>query len=195
MGVIGRLHALKRTVFNDSIAVYQGVAVRDNRLFDAVDHEPEYKTALIETIRNHVEEGDRVVIVGGGRGVAAVHAARAGGHVSVFEAAEEMVSTLLETAALNDVRFETHHAVVGQPRDVYGTVGNASHVHPSELEGDVLVLDCEGAEQDILPVDGFRTVIAETHPEYGADTDAVLSLLSEGRVVAPDEISGDVVVA
>lgn len=195
MGLVGMLHGLKQTVLEDSIAVYNGVAVRDSGLFEPIDHEPEYKTALIETIRNHVGEGDRVVVVGGGRGVAATHAARAGGEVVVYEAAREMSATLAETAELNGVTFDIRHAVVGTAHDVYGTLGDARRVAPSELAGDVLVLDCEGAERDILPVEGFGTVIAETHPQYGVPTSEVLPLLPDASVVAPDPIDGDVVVA
>lgn len=195
MGVIGVLHALKRTVFDDSISVYNSVAVRDTSLLDGIDHEPNHKTALINATTNHVEDGDRVVVVGGGRGVAAVHAARAGGQVEVYEAAREMVDTLTETARLNGVSYDVHHAVVGDSYDIYGTQGSARHVEAGELEGDVLVLDCEGAERDILPVDGFDTVIVETHPRFGAATNHIVGLLSNATVVAPDSIAGDVVVA
>lgn len=195
MGLTHALHALKQTVQGESIAVYNGVAVRDTGLFDTPDHYPDHKTALVDAVTSHVNAGDHVVVVGGGRGVAAVHAARAGGLVEVYEAASEMLDTLTETARLNGVRYDLHHAVVGEPRDVYGTVGDASHVAPDELAGDVLVLDCEGAERDILPVDGFRTVIAETHPRFGAATSDIVELLSDASVVAPDPIDGDVVVA
>lgn len=188
------LHRLVRPFTTDRIGVYNGVAARDTAVTDSGDHYPRHKHALCTTLRNYVDSGDHVVVVGGGRGVAAVHAARQNATVTVYEAAREMVDILHETARLNQVDYEVRHAVVGTAHNVYGTPDGAARVAPGELSGDVLVLDCEGAERDILPVGGFRAVIAETHPRYGADTSDVVELLSEASVVAPDPVDGDVVV-
>lgn len=175
------------------IAVYNGVAVRDRGLLDATDHEPEYKQALCDALANATDDGDHVCMVGGGRGVAAVHAARAGARVDVFEAAEEMVALVGETARLNDVELTVKHAIVGSVCDPYGSTSRAKRVGPESLAGDILVLDCEGAETDILPVAGFETVIVETHPRFGAPTEDVVEATG-GEVVAPDPIDGEVVV-
>jgi hypothetical protein len=182
--------------FPDRIAVYHSVAVRDRPLFDARDVEPGHKAALAMAARNHSEPGDTVTVVGGGRGIVPTILARHGRDVRVYEAASQMVDTLAETQRLNAVSFDVHHAVVGTGGKVYGDDSGARFVTPSTLDGDVLLLDCEGAEVDILPnSEGFETVIVETHPEFGAPTDAVLDLLDGGRIVAEDDIDGDVVVA
>jgi len=68
-------------------------------------------------------------------------------------------------------------------------------VDPAGLTGDVLVLDCEGAERDILPVDGFETVIVETHPEHGSPLATISDALGSHEVVGDDPIDGQVVVS
>lgn len=182
-------------LFNNRIAVYNGVAVRDRSPFLVHDHEPEFKADLVGTVREAVEAGDDVVIVGGGRSVVAVHAAREGGNVTVYEAADEMVSLSAGVRYLNSVEFDIRHAVVGAPIDVFGDDSHAVRVDPASLEGDVLVLDCEGAERSILPdVSGFRNTIVETHPAKGSSTDDVLEL-TDGEVVGNDPVDGEVVVA
>jgi hypothetical protein len=182
-------------LFNDRIAVYNGVAVRDRSPFLVHDHEPEFKNDLVNTVRNTVKPGDDVVIVGGGRSVVAVHASRAGGNVTVYEAANEMVSLTAGVRYLNNVDFDIRHAVVGAPIDVFGDDSHAIRVDPASLKGDVLVLDCEGAERSILPdVSGFRNTIVETHPAKGSSTDDVLDM-TDGEVVGEDTIDGEVVIA
>ena len=81
-----------------------------------------------------------------------------------------MVELCGETAELNKVDMEIVHAVVEAGREVFGTLGGAETLRTGDLEGDVLVLDCEGAEADILPAPQFDAVIVETHPQHGADT-------------------------
>lgn len=182
-------------VFGQRVGVYNGVAVRDRGVLDPTDHEPEFKADLVRAVRTAVEPGDEVVIVGGGRSVVAVHAARVGGNVTVYEAAGEMVSLAADVRALNAVGFELRHAVVGDPIDVYGDTQHALRVKPAALTGDVLVLDCEGAERSILPdVQGFRDIVVETHPAQGAPTAEVLEETG-GEVVGEDPIDGEVVVA
>lgn len=187
--------ALRDVLFHDRIAVYNGVAVRDRGLFAHHDYEPEFKRDLVRAVREAVQPGDDVVVVGGGRSVVAVHAARVGGNVTVCEAAAEMVSLAADVRALNAVDFELRHAIVGDPIDVYGDSEHALRVDPAALTGDVLVLDCEGAERSILPdVRGFRDIVVETHPAQGAPTAEILKVTG-GDVVGEDPIDGDVVVA
>lgn len=181
--------------YGKRIGVYNGVSVRDIKPLDTRDHYPAHKRALCLAALEVTRPGDNVVTVGGGRGVLATKLAEKGREVSVYEAAVEMVDTLEETAALNDVFYEVKHAVVGSTFDVYGTMGDAMTVPPSELSGDVLVLDCEGAELDILPASDFDTVVVETHPSFGASTEKVTDLLDDPIIFAPDPVCGDVVIA
>lgn len=176
------------------VGVYNGVAARDRRVLDR-DHEPEYKQALVEAVREAVEPGDDVVCVGGGRAVAPVHAARCGGDVTVYEAGDEALVVTESAAALNDVDLHTIYMTVGTAGAVTGRAAWFS-VDPALLDGDVLILDCEGAERDILPVEGFETVIVETHPKHGSPLEAVRDRLPDtATVVGEDALDGEVVVA
>lgn len=182
--------------FGQRIGVYNGVAVRDVDLIsDRPDHEPSYKRALAKAAVDASNPGDSVCVVGGGRGVVPTILSRQGRDVSVFEAAAEMVERLHETKRLNGVDFGVTHAVVGDPQEVYGDASEAQHMRSDELAGDVLVLDCEGSELTILPVDSFDSVVVETHPQFDAPTSAVCGRLSGAAVVGTDELDGEVVVA
>ena len=176
------------------VGVYNGVAARDRDVL-ARDHEPHYKQHLVAGVRNAVEPGDRVVVVGGGRAVVAVHAARCGGIVTVYEAGDDAMRVTESVQALNRASFTARSAVVGEPGAVTGATA-PRRIDPADLKGDVLVLDCEGAERDILPVEGFDTVIVETHPEHGSPLPAVVERLPDtASVVGDDPIDGEVVVA
>ncbi|WP_379810795.1 hypothetical protein [Halolamina salifodinae] len=152
-----------------------GIPVPKARLLDVTYSQPDYKRGLIESIYDHVGS-DHVDMVGLGWGVAAVHCVRAGAErVDAYEAAGEMVDGAQETfmACSHDDtdRIVTHHSVVGDSKDVYGqNIGTV--VPPAGLSGDVLVLDCEGAELSIF--DGLETwpekVIVETHPGFDSPT-------------------------
>lgn len=169
------------------IAVFNGVPVRAVRLFDQSDVFPGYEEPLIEGIRTHVNEGDSVVVVGGGRGVSSVVAAvRAGrsGQVVTFEGSADLVERLRETTRLNGVddRVSVRHAVVGSAVRLAGEPDGASAVAPAQLPSStVLVLDCEGAEIEILEdYEGSpRLVIVETHGFLDAPESAVQNQLAE----------------
>jgi hypothetical protein len=161
---------------------YNGVVMPHARMLDLAVSRPEYKEGTIGPLRERLRPDDHVVTVGGGFGVSATVAARYGGHVDVFEAAEQLVRAVRETAHHNRVRdaMTVHHAIVAEPIDVYGYLGDAERVGPAALpECDVLELDCEGAEAAIL--DGLdqrpRVIIVECHPEFDVDPYRVRSQL------------------
>lgn len=173
------------------LGLYNGVVARQPRLFDATDHLPDYKATLLAHVREAVDAGETVVVVGGGKGIASVVAARAAGetgHVVTYEASESQAEICRETMALNGVadRTSVETALVGPAKGVYGDdVGE--RVAPADLPPhDALVMDCEGAELAILPALGAldderapETVVVETHPEYGATLPAVRERLRE----------------
>lgn len=69
-----------------------GVAVQDTPLFDFSADEPEYKRGLMKAIKQGVNEGDEVELIGFGRGVSAVRTFDEGArHIIAYEAAEEMI--------------------------------------------------------------------------------------------------------
>jgi hypothetical protein len=162
--------------------VFNGVAVRTPRLFDRTDCVADYKAGLIDAIDECVRVDDHVVDIATGYGVAAVVAGRHADAVTTYEAAAEWVDRATETLAANNVSetVTVEHALVGEGRAVDGQFHGADYVAPSELDpGDVLVLDCEGAEASIL--DGLetwpRTVICEAHRSHGVPAEATVRRL------------------
>ncbi|MGB9965901.1 FkbM family methyltransferase [Halobacterium hubeiense] len=160
--------------------------VRAGRFLDPVvpGHsldKPGYEEAIVSALRNHVRQGDHVVVVGGGWGVSATVAAEqtgASGNVHVYEGAQDGVEHVHETAALNgcEDRITVEHAIVGQEVSLYSDSGDAPVLPGSEIPAcDVLVLDCEGAELDILADLTIEpsTIIVETHGFLGAPVDDV----------------------
>jgi hypothetical protein len=191
-----------RTVYNATIrsrlprkiGYFNGVAVRAPRLFDLTDHMPDYKAEQMDCIAAAVEDGDTVVNVGGGYGVSTVVAARrvgSSGRVVTFEPAAEVLEPLRETAEMNGVadRVELRHAAIGSPSHPKGSIEGADALPPSALpECDVLILDCDGAEAEIVPRLEIRPrdLVIESHPRYGVDTEALLSTLGDLGYEFPD---------
>ncbi|MDX1746311.1 MAG: hypothetical protein R3324_10265, partial [Halobacteriales archaeon] len=149
-------NSLLRPHLPRKIAVYNGVPVRNVKLLDTTDEFPDYEAPLVEAIRRRVRPGDAVTIVGGGLGVGSVVAARAAGidgTVQTFEASESGCRLIRETLVLNRATdlVDLTHAIVGDAVDVHGPIDGAIELAPEDLpEGDVLVLDCEGAELGIM---------------------------------------------
>jgi hypothetical protein len=148
---------------------------------------PGYEDALSEGLRQHVQHGDKVIVVGGGWGVTSTIAARqvgSKGYVWVFEGSEKMTSHTRAALKINDVdrNAEVHHAIVGEGISVKQDdfQGTPTQVTPKELpECDVLELDCEGAETLILENMEIcpRAILVESHGMYGAATDDVKDIL------------------
>jgi hypothetical protein len=174
---------------------FNGVDTRAARLFDRVvpwpvgHHDPEqYEPAILAALREYVNPGDDVVIVGGGWGVSSVVAARkagARGSVQTYEASVEYSRFAQETVALNgvDQNVTIHNAVIGRTVSTRGSKISERMISPSDLpQCDVLELDCEGAEIDILEEMSVnpRVIIVESHGVFGAPTVEVTSTL-EGR--------------
>ncbi|WP_232702136.1 FkbM family methyltransferase [Halobacterium wangiae] len=176
------------------MGVYNGVATKKYYLLDltASDYEPDYKQTLVSTVRSVVAEGDSVLEIGSGYGVCTVWLARTVGEegdVTSYEAGDKQVAATKEAIQLNSnileedltERTAVEHALVGEGNAVYGPSG-AKIVNAEELPScDVLVTDCEGAELDILPAMDVRprTLVIETHPDFGAGTPELSSLLED----------------
>ncbi|MFB1065824.1 hypothetical protein [Natrinema sp. H-ect4] len=164
---------------------YNGVQIKLSHFpWQDVDN-PTYESGLIKGINDKVCSGDTVVIVGGGKGITAVKAAkRVGeqGRVIVFEGSESQVRKTRQTIQFNGVNeiVEVHHRVVGAAVGVYGDQESFDPLPPSDLPGcDVLELDCEGAEIEILEnlEQRPRTILVETHGMHNAPPDRIRSLL------------------
>lgn len=155
-----------------------GVPAPYPRLLDATKSFPSYKQGLIQAIYEKCADRS-ITVVGLGRGVSTIHCLRAGAtRVDAYEASRSMIDIAQQTFAAcpydSTERVAVHHNVVGETIEIYGEdVGDPIPV--DELPAnDVLVLDCEGAEQSILdrlPDNqlGLAAVV-ETHPERGIAT-------------------------
>lgn len=171
---------------------YNGVNVKAARPFDGIvpgagHPNPEaYEAGLISGIRKTVTEGDSVTLIGGGWGVSAAAAAKQvgpEGSVVVYEGSAEHVELVRETTALNDVqdRTDVRHRIVSKPGNLRGDSGDASVILPSDLEHcDVLVVDCNGAEVDILRDITIipKAIVVEIHEHFGASRSDVKDILT-----------------
>lgn len=157
------------------IGVYNGVAVRDVPFYRH-DRQPYKKRLLWQATKGTMQPGDLVTFVGGGKGIVPVKAARRDVSVLVIEGAREYALGLERTAGLNGVDMDVTHGVVGPADTVWGDHSEATHIAPEDVPGDVVVLDCEGAEREILPLPEQRVVL-ETHPQHGISESEARGLL------------------
>lgn len=163
--------------------VLNGVVTRKARLLDLTTVNNGYEGPLVRSIREFVRPTDTCVIIGGGWGVSTVAAARITDDVIVYEGSVDQVEHVEETLSLNGVRdrVDLRLGLVADNGEFYGETP-AESVPPNQLpEADVLVMDCEGAELDVLSEMTItpRTVVVESHGHFGAPTDDVVDLLTD----------------
>ncbi|ELZ53471.1 hypothetical protein C467_13942 [Halorubrum hochstenium ATCC 700873] len=185
--------------------VLNGIKTRSHRIGDNIvpwqagHPDPDlYEAAIIDSLRDHVRNGDSVLIVGGGWGVSTVVAAKEtgeAGNVHTYEASPKYSGYVRETAALNDVQdtVTVTNKAVSHTVSTFGDDNSANPLHPSELtECDVLELDCEGAELSIISKMDIRprTIIVETHGVYDSSTEEITEILNEiGYIVQSVELA------
>lgn len=174
--------------------VLGGVAVYDASILDITSTKSYYKEGLLDAITEYVDNDDHVELVGFGRGVTTVYALSAGAaEVTAYEGAQEMIQIGKHTVRVNRTgngELTVKHSIVGDGIDIYGDGKQADQIPPSKLSNaDVLILDCEGAEQSILASLGHwpETIICETHPEKGVPTDATVAQLPDSYRVEARE--------
>jgi hypothetical protein len=144
----------------------------------------EYEHELIQAIHHTLKPGDDVLLIGGGWGVSAVHAADAVGPtglVTVYEASPDQATHVRETTENNGVsdRVSVETSAVGPAKEVHGMAARQT-VFPEELPAvDAAVLDCEGAESAILPHLRASRAVVETHGCFGSPTDAARTELNK----------------
>lgn len=177
------------------ISVRNGIAVRNCRLPDPNDVEEDYEDVLITFVRNAVDSGDSVIVVGGGLGVSTVVAAKncgPEGEVTAFEGSRHRYQIGQETMVLNKVEEQTtvKHAIVGTGKNLFADSQGAGHVEPIELpECDVLVMDCEGTEAKILSELKItpRKIVVESHGVMGSPPTKIRSELHDRGYRIEDE--------
>ena len=178
------------------IAVFNGVAVRGAGLYSKTDVFSDHEAELITAIRNHVKNGEKVMVIGGGSGASTVvvaHQVGLLGSVESYEANKNSLARVKETISLNKVddRVQVHHAIVEKPVYLLGEIGNPPLLPAKDFpECDALVMDCEGAELSILQNITIRPrlIIVETHPSLNSSKDDAIKLLEnmEYEVISSD---------
>lgn len=156
------------------------------RVFDQLKN-PDYETALVQGLNRYVKDGDKVVIVGGGKGVTTCIASlRAGinGTIVCYEASRESYKRIKKTLSYNSIpgNIELINKCVGEPVSVWGQFNEEDIIAPVELpECDLLELDCEGAEKKILREMAIspNIILVETHGIYKSCTNEIEELLKE----------------
>ena len=153
---------------------------------------PKSEGGEVNAHKKHTRSGDTVVIVGGGRGVSAVHAAWSSGgngKVIVLEGSEDYAQIVSDTIRLNDVRdqVDIRQVIVGPANKIYGANVARKSLHPGDLPHcDVLELDCEGAEQQIVVDMNIRPriLIVEIHPKQSNATKTLKEISALGYKIA-----------
>lgn len=163
--------------------VLNGVVTKKARLLDLTTINNTYEDPLIRSIREFVQPTDTCLIIGGGWGASTVVAARITDDVIVYEGSLDQVSHVKKTLKLNDVheKVDIRRGLVTGEGKFYGNKA-ADPVDPENLpSSNVLVMDCEGAELDILQQMTIepRTLVVESHGHFGAPTDEVTDILQE----------------
>lgn len=154
--------------------------------------QPLYEATLIGALRRLVQPGDRVTVVGGGKGITAVVAAQQAGQsgtVICYEASPAGVLEVRRAAERNRTAIDIREALVGPAVHVYGAAVTRHTVPPASLpDCDVLELDCEGSEVTILREMTIRprAIVVETHGFHGAPTSATRALLDSLGYVVED---------
>jgi len=182
------------------IAVFNGVAVRGASLYSKIDIFPEHEAQLISAIRNHVKNGEKALVIGGGSGASTVvvaHQVGNTGNVVSYEGNRNSVARVKETINLNKVddRVVVHHTIVEKPVYLLGDIGNPPTLAARDFPNcDVLVMDCEGAELSILQNIKIRPrlIIVETHPSLNSPKEEVIKLLDklEYDIISTDTRGG-----
>lgn len=153
---------------------YSGIAIQHGRLFDLSD-EREFKPEAVEVVKNSIRSGDHVVEVATGHGVFSLICAVRGATVDSYECSAERIqdaTSLHELVGVENV-IEVHRGFVGESNGRPPDDFEGDRIAPSDLpKCDVLLLDCEGAELEIIRGVAPRPpkIIVETHPSQGAPT-------------------------
>jgi len=158
---------------------FNGVAVPDRRLFDGLTpnkwwgsgNKPNYEHTEVEGVKQYVGENDDVVVIGGGFGVTAVHAANnTSGTVTVVEADQGRYQNLTRTFEANGVS-ERIQSLFGYLGDLHIDLDDSNIpmiAYQDIPKADVWDMDCEGAEIEILQNLPYMpsTILVETHNNH-----------------------------
>jgi hypothetical protein len=185
---------LRSRLADDWVVVQRDITVRSRQHpLQAGRRDPDRERAESDALRELVDPGDHVVIIGGGRGITTVVAARAAGpdgRVDVFEASPKWAARVRDAVRSNHApaAVTIHEAVVGgvltdQSKRLFGDADTEVVPAAEVPSGDIWNIDVEGAEAAILPeADLPERVICEVHPSV-AETEPVYSALGSAAEV------------
>lgn len=150
-------------------------------------HNPEYESALVDGLKKHICTEDRVIIIGGGKGVTACIASiktSTNGNVICYEASIEGCGKIMKTISYNEVpeNINVINSCVGEPISIWGKLSPSEVISPKTLpKCDILELDCEGAEKKILSEMTIRprVILVETHGLFDSPTHEVRKILEK----------------
>jgi len=166
---------------------FNGVAVPGRRLLDGLTpnnwwclpgDKPYYEYTEVEGVKQYVGENDDVVVIGGGHGVTAVHAAKiTSGTVTVIEADHGRFQDLSRTFDVNDVskQIKTEFGYLGDLHIDLDDFDVPPVSYNDIPDADVWDMDCEGAEIEILQNLPYKpsVILVETHDNH----DTVVEML------------------
>lgn len=158
---------------------FNGIDVRTYKISNGRKR-PDFEEPMAGAVRENVELGCNVVVVGGGHGVTSTIAAMSGAEVTVFETSPYWADVCSSTHSMNGVKqsVDVVNAIIGHEVEAWGFTKGVDTMHPDNLpKCNWLVLDCEGAEHEILEDMSHRPhrLSVETHephssPESMSDT-------------------------
>ena len=195
-GFFGSIKAILYTVFLKlmksllnipikKIGVYNGVIVRNVKLFNKTDIFHNYEDSEVRAINKYVKPDDNVVIVGGGFGVTTVIAAKKlkeSNKMTLIEASKTVCTHIIDTLKLNNVYHKVNiiNKVVEVEHHTWGKTETNNILLAKDLPTcDVLILDCEGAEKQICENITFSPtyIFVETHRQFEAPLHLIESIL------------------
>ncbi|MCS4193417.1 hypothetical protein GGP50_001638 [Salinibacter ruber] len=124
-----------------------------------IEDNENYEKDEVDAIRKYCNEGDTVIIIGGGLGVSAIHASKKvgrAGKVIVYEQSRDSYRVILDTINENETEssIDVICSAVGHSGDSNFTPdvpGNVKITNPQDIpRANVIEMDCEGAEKEII---------------------------------------------
>lgn len=189
MNIINKIYNQTiRPYLPNTVGLLNGVATPFPKYLDRDIVHQDYEEGLIDGIQSLVAPGDRVVIIGGGRGVSAVRTAEVvgpTGSVTVFEAVEEQVDKIQQVAEMNKVadRIDVNQGTFGD--QVHSTIFDLEPGTFTSVDSlpkcDCLIMDCEGCERYVLEELDTppQKMLVETHGKFESPTEENRKMMEE----------------
>lgn len=154
-----------------------------------------YESGLLTAIRETVQTGDTAVLIGAGYGPSSVVCDRYADSTIAYEALPDIAREGRRTLSVNHSDAEIRTGTIGSVVGGYGSGSPSEAISAEQLpECDVLIMDCEGAEVEILDdlteKHAPERLIVETHGNEEAVREKLTThgLDIQNRVVAEPDL-------